>query len=338
MSSTIDKNSFTIEIIDGKAVRECLTVASCIPLMEKTMVALHRGEVILPQRFSLPLFEGDQQLMIMSGAMKQAQVVGIKALTLYPSNPSKNIPAIQGFISLFDANTGTLMALVDAASITAIRTAAASGVATQYLAKADASCLALIGTGPQAESHFHAMLSVRPIKRVKIWSRNFEKARALAKRICQSSQLSVEAEENIHAAIEDADIICTLTGSSVPLINGQCLKPGAHLNLIGAHSAVTREVDTGTIRRSRVFVEHKSAAFKEAGDLLIPMRENAIQESHVLGELAQVILGDVVGRENDADITCYKSLGNASQDLAAAVTVLFKARNKSRSKVVNYQH
>ena len=333
-----EKSSLKIEIVDGQTVRECLPMSTCIQLMSEVLVSHYQKEALVPQRLTSSLFDPDHHLMLMPAALQKPAILGVKTLTLCPDNPQRSLPAIQGLITLFDLDTGTPIALVDAASITLMRTAAASAAATQVLAREDACSLALIGTGRQAESHLQAMLAIRPINRVTVWGRSAEKARVFADRARNNIDRSIDitAATDIAIAINEADIVCTLTGSQNPIIKGEWLKPGTHINMVGAHSSDTREVDADTIKRARLFVEIKSAALKEAGDILIPLRAGEIQENHILGEVAQVILGDIAGRTHANDITAYKSLGNAAQDLAAAAKVLELARLHGRTRVIEW--
>ena len=325
-----------IDIVDGKTVRECLSMTTCIQQMKEIMVSLYKQEVLLPERIASSLFNSGEQIMVMPGALLNPSIVGVKTLTLYPSNPSLFRPAIQGLITLFDSETGSPVALIDAASITGIRTAAASAAATDVLAREDACSLALIGTGLQAETHLQAMLEVRPINKVTVWGRTLGKAEAFADRIRQTLDITIDVEQDVAAAVKNADIICTLTGSEQPILKGQWLKSGAHINMVGGHSSNAREVDTNTIKCARLFVEHKAAALKEAGDILIPLRANEVDESHIVGEIAQVFLGEIKGRQSDEEVTAYKSLGNAAQDLVAATVTLTQARQLGVAHVVQF--
>ena len=331
-------DTIKIDIIDGQTVRACLSIERCIPLMQQAMIAIYHEQTILPQRLAIPLFSQGDAMMAMPGAMTTPSIAGVKTLTLYPGNPAQSLPAIQGLITLFDLHTGTPVALVDAASITAIRTAAASAAATQVLANEEAQSLALIGTGIQAETHLQAMLAIRPITQISVWGRSTEKAEAFVARVktALDPAIKIQAEQSIESAVSSADIICTLTGSHEPIIKGAWLKPGAHITLVGAHSPDAREVDAETLKRARLFVEVKSAALKEAGDILIPLQAQHINESHILGEIAQVMMGDLPGRTSPEDITAYKSLGNAAQDLVAANAALVQAREQGMAKLIEF--
>ena len=209
---------------------------------------------------------------------------------------------------------------MDAASLTAIRTAAASGAATRVLARADAENLALLGYGVQAASHLEAMRAVRPIRNVRVWGPSPEKAAAFAERH-SDEHLLVQAAPSAEAAITAADIICAVTASETPVIEGRWLSEGCHVNLVGAHTATTREADSDTLARARVFTEITEFALAEAGDLLLAVEEGALTLAAVAGEIGSVFAGNLSGREHDDQITLYKNLGNVAQDLVAAYHV-----------------
>ena len=313
--------------LDENDVYHYLTMSVCIDLMADVQTAISRGEITLPLRHALPLSDNNDVLLLMPGEIPEHKVFGAKLISLFPANSSKGRPAIQGGILLFDSTTGSAIALVEAASITAIRTAAASGAATNVLARADARRLAILGCGVQAATHLQAMLEVRPIEEVRIWGRNFEKAKAFVANHSTFTGTTLSASPTAEKAVADADIVCTVTGAHKPILESAWLAPGVHLNLVGAHSATTREVDGETLRGSKIYTEVDEFAWAEAGDILLAMQEGAIDHSNVIGEIGEVIDGKLPGRMNAADTTVYKNLGNTAQDLAAA----FYVYNRSRS-------
>lgn len=326
-----------IHLIDRAVVQKNLSMPDCIEVMMEAMVAIHQGQAVLPPRLFIALPGQKERVFgVMPGALVDPEICGTKLLTLYSGNPTQGRPAIQGVIILFDSFTGESVALLDAAAITTLRTAAASAVATRVLARDDARILALFGYGVQAESHLQAMLEVRPIDHVLVWGRSPIKAQAFADQQAQRFKIRIEAVDEAQAAAEQADIICTLTHSPEPILKGDWLKPGTHINLVGAHTPVTREADTNTVRQSRVFVETKAFALKEAGDILIPLNAGDIEENHIKGDIAQVILREVQGRASVDDITLYKSLGNTAQDLAAAHAVYSRVKAQENNPVVAF--
>ena len=317
--------SASLPVFDAAEVRARLPMPSCIDLMCDLQGSISRGEVQLPLRTGVPLPfppEGSNTLLVMPGALPEPSVFGAKLLSLYPGNSAAgngaaSLPVIQGYVLLFDGTNGTPLALVDAASLTAIRTAAASGAATRALARGDARKLALLGYGVQAASHLEAMRCVRPIETVSVWGPNPAKARAFAAAHANET-LSIQAVSSAESAIEGADLICAVSAASTPVISGDRLQPGCHLNLVGAHTTRTREADAATIANARVFTEITAFARAEAGDLLLAIDEGAITWAHIAGEIGSVFNGDLIGREHEQQITLYKNLGNVAQDLAAA--------------------
>lgn len=305
-----------IDVMTGHAVRQLVTMEACIDLMGETMRAVSRKEVTIPPRGVVAIGASGNLYLDMPGATSKPAAFGSKLLGYFPGNTTR--PTIQGVIALFDAATGAPVAVVDAVSVTAIRTAAASGLATRLLARKDASTLAILGTGVQAEEHLRSMRAVRPIRRVLVWGRSPDKAEAFAMRHRASAGLEITAVPDAKSAVERADIVCTVTASPTPVLEGRWLKPGAHLNLVGAFTPTTREADTEAIRRSRLFVEIREFALREAGEIVIPMGEGSIAAGHIVGEIGEVVAGTVAGRTNPDEITAYKSLGNVAQDLATA--------------------
>ena len=216
------------------------------------------------------------------------------------------------------------MAIIEGASITAIRTAAASGLATRELARRDARTHGIFGTGVQAVTHLDSIACVREIDTVVVWGRDPARARRFAERESQRTGLDVVATDD-PAAAAGCNVVSTVTAATEPVLEGEWLQPGCHVNLVGVHTPEAREADTRAIQRARVYVDLLESALNEAGDLLIPIGEGAVDESHVLGEIGQVLSGAAPGRIDDADITLYKSLGIAAQDLFAAARIYARA-------------
>lgn len=312
-----------LDILTGEAIRDCVSMEACIDLMAGTMRDVSDGRARVPPRSVVALDDAGSLLLDMPGALDRPAVFGSKLLSYFPANT--NLPMIQGVIVLFEAATGRPAAVVDAVSVTALRTAAASGLATRLLAREDARTVAILGTGVQADYHLRAMRAVRPNLRVMIWGRSEQKAEALAFRLRRSGD-EVAFTTHARSAVEDADIICAVTASPTPILEGRWLKPGAHLNLVGAFTPATREADTEAIRRSRLFVEMRESALREAGEILIPIGEGALTAAHIAGEIGEVVAGKVAGRTGPDEITAYKSLGNVAQDLATAAYALEQAR------------
>ena len=302
-----------------------LSMPTCIGLMEDALASLARGEVVHPLRPVLRIPDSPNAYAVMPAYSKALDAIGTKLISVFPGNHGTALDSHQGAVVLFDAKNGSLLALMDAVSITAIRTAAVSGVATKLLARRDAATLAILGSGTQARTHLDAMLAARPFKKVRVWSRNTKHARAFAQDAARKYVVDVSVSESAEVASRGADVICTVTASREPVLFGEWLTPGAHVNAVGASLPTTRELDTAAVGRSRVFVDRRESALAEAGDLLIPIQERAFGEKHIVAEIGELLAGKATGRRDDQEITLFKSLGLAVEDLACAAHLHEKA-------------
>ena len=305
--------------IDANQVMELLSVKGCIQAVREAMIAFSQDNVQVPLRSSIPIEQG-KSLLFMPGACKELGFYGVKLISLHSGNARRGLPSIQGVIVLFDYETGEPKAMIDGASITGLRTAAASALATQLLARPEAKTLGIYGAGLQAETHIDAIAAVRTIESVLIWARKHDAAIAFADRQSKRTGLSVRAVSD-PVAVAGSDIICTVTAAAEPVLRGEWVKPGTHINLVGSHSLSAREADSELIVRSKVYVDSLTSTTAEAGDIMIPVREGIIDMAHILGEIGQVASGEIAGRLDDAQITLYKSLGITAQDLFAAAFV-----------------
>jgi ornithine cyclodeaminase len=223
---------------------------------------------------------------------------------------------------------------MDATEITAIRTAAASGVATQLLAREEAGDLSILGSGTQAKSHLEAMLLCRKIRRVRVWSRHQENALGFARRESQRHEIKVEPMASAKAAVEGADLICTTTSSPDPILLGEYLSGGAHINAVGSSVPFARELDTAAVTRAMLFVDRRESTLNEAGDFIIPKKEGAIGDNHIQGEIGEIVIGKIQGRKTPEEITLFKSLGLAIEDIASADHIYRKALSKGIGTLV----
>ena len=308
-------------ILGNDAIRAALPMADCIELMMQTMSAVARGEAQLPLRSVMPLSNEQNLLGIMPGALAEPAVFGAKLVCLFPQNPSRGLSSHTGVVVLFDPASGQLRALLDAAEITALRTAAASAAASRALARKDAGDLAILGTGEQALAHLTAMATVHRLRRVRVWVRSRGNAATFADRASSLCNLPVEVHGTVESSVHGADLICTTTASKDPILRGEWLSPGAHINLVGSSIPTTSEIDVEGVRRARYFVDHHASALALAGELKRAMEAGMVDADHIQGEIGDVHLGRRVGRRDGSDITIYKSLGSAAQDLAAAHAV-----------------
>jgi ornithine cyclodeaminase len=292
-----------------------------IALMEWLFRDWAEGRVTQPVRTVMGLPERGA-FAVMPAWLAERGVVGAKMLSIMPGNGPRRLPSHQGVIALMSAADGHLLGIVDAQSVTAIRTAAVSAVATHRLARADAKVLTLIGTGEQARTHADAMLAVRPFTRIWLVGRNPERADACRADILRHHNVEVVVTRDAAHAVGDADVICTLTDSPTPVLLGSWVTPGTHVNAVGACRPAERECDSTLVARARLFVDSRDAARVEAGDYLIPLAEGAITEEHLLGELGDLVTDHITERTTPTDITLFKALGLAAEDIEAARWVL----------------
>jgi len=313
-------------VVNGTRVREFLSMRECIDAMERALRSLTRGRAVVPLRPVVRLpGEHAGALAAMPAYLDDPRSLGVKAISVFPGNEGTPHDSHQGAVLFFDPDHGALVAIMDAGAITAVRTAAVSAVATRLLARPDASDLAMLGAGVQAHSHLEAMRAVRPLRRVRVWSRTPARAAEFARQY-NGSGLTVTAVPTAREAVEEADLVCTVTSAREPVLEGDWLAAGAHLNVVGASVAAAREVDTTAVLRSACFVDRRESAVREAGDLVIPMREGAVAESHIRAELGEILEGTGEGRRTPEEITLFKSVGLAVEDLGAADIVYRRAR------------
>lgn len=317
-------------VLSRQDVEKLLTMTDAIAAVEDGYRQLAGGHVTMPQRvatsiaphngihLSMPAFVG--------GSGEQPGTLAIKIVTVYSDNPARyGEPTIQGVVLLHDARTGKPLALMDAEQLTAMRTGAASGVATALLARPEAAVATVLGSGAQAGTQLLAVCAVRPILRAFVYSLRPEQDEAFAARMSERLNIPVTRAADMRTAVESADVLCTATNSSTPLFDGAWLRPGTHINGIGSYMRTMRELDSTTILRSRVYVDGRTAAQTEAGDIVIPIAEGVMAYDHVLGEIGDVLLGKVAGRTSPQDITVFKSVGMAVQDAVTAPLVYHRA-------------
>lgn len=312
-------------IVSGADVRRALPMSDCIEAVDRAMRALSSGGADVPLRTVMQVPGGRNFFGVMPGYLADPQGLGAKIITVYPDNAKVGLPSHLGIVLLFDAQTGFPLAVMDAAELTAIRTAAASAVATRALARQDASHLAILGTGEQAATHLESISKVRMLRSVRVWGRSLEKAQRFAEEQGPKLSVPVSVGKTAEDAVKGADIVCTVTASHEPVLNGAWLGRGAHVNLVGASRLHAREVDDDVVTASRFFVDSRTSARAEAGELKHAMDAGLVNESHVLGEIGDVLSGRIPGRTGNSDITLYKSLGVAAQDLAAAHVIYERA-------------
>lgn len=302
-----------MRFIDRDEIACRLTYDRCIPIVRQAMIAFSNGETKQELRSIITLSEG-RLFGIMPGAMGAREVFGAKLISAFQDKQ----PSHQGVVVLFDPDSGASVCILDAGAITAIRTAAASAAATDALARRDANRLALLGDGEQAGAHARALVKVRKIAAITVWGRAPERAAAFAGRMRAELALPVSACESAEAAVADADIICTVSAASEPILKSAWVKPGTHVNVVGSSYAGPTEVDNELVARARFIADSREGVLRQGAEFLRAKAAGLIDDGHIVAEIGEVLAGRVVGRRDADEVTIYKSLGHIVQDLAAA--------------------
>jgi ornithine cyclodeaminase len=306
-----------MRFIDRDEVARRLTYEVCIPIIREAMIAFSKGETRQLLRSIIPLSQG-RLFGIMPGAMGAHAPFGAKLISVFQDNFAKGIQSHQGLIILFDPETGAPVCVAHAGEITAIRTAAASAVATEALARKDAHRLAMLGYGEQAATHARAIGKIRKIESIVVWGRSPERARAFAEWIEPELAVPITTAATVKEAVAEADIVCTLTAATEPILKGEWIRPGTHLNLVGSGVAGPTEVDNDLVVRSRFIVDSREGVVHQGAEFLRAKAAGLIGDEHIVAEIGQVLAGEIEGRRSAEEITVYKSLGHVVQDLASA--------------------
>jgi ornithine cyclodeaminase len=322
-------------VLGHEEVRALLPMAECVDVMIDVLSARARGEAQMPLRQVMWLPDRHGALASMP-AYVSPDGLGAKLVSAFPGNSQTPYESHQGAVVLFEADHGSVEAILDAATVTAVRTAAVSAAATRTLARPEAAAVAILGTGRQAALHAEAMVTVRAVRRIRLWGRSRERAEALAGRLERTLGLPVEAVGDVRTALVGADIVCTTTSSTEPILPGRLLPEGCHINAAGASVPGYRELDSEAIARSRLYVDAREAAASESDELRIAHAEGRIGPDHVLGELGELFLERVAGRRDAAEITLFESFGLAVEDIAAARLVVAAARARGIGSRVEF--
>ena len=305
-----------IAFYDAAQVEELLDYPGCTEAMRRAMVALSTGERPQPLRQIFAVENGTYGTM--PGELAALSTFGAKLVSVFPDPERPGCTRHQGVVVAYDGKTGAVSCIADAEQITKIRTACATAVATDALARPDAEVLAIIGSGVQGEAHLNALPLVRPFREILLWGRSPERTRRLADRMGEKLGRLVTVVSETREAAERADVICTVTSSAEPVVLADWVKPGTHINLVGSSYLGPVEVDSALVAKARYIADYRAGALAQASELAIARDAGLVDDSHVVGEIGEVLAGNIVGRENDQQVTIYKSLGHVAQDLAAA--------------------
>lgn len=310
-----------VRIFGAGDVWEHLSYEACITAMRDAMVAFSEGRAPGVPRTFLDLARGNM-FGAMAGSLGEGDVFGAKLISLFPGNVRHGKPSHLGLVALFDPVDGSLSSLIDAAVLTAIRTASASAAATDALARPGARTLAVLGYGEQAETHIHAILAVRPIESIRVWGRDPERCARFADRIAAACAVPCAPAPDVARAVAGVDIVCTTTAAVEPILHGRWIAPGTHINVVGFAGSDAAEIDADLVLRARYIADSRASVLAEAGEFRSLLRNDTITDAHIVAEIGDVYSGRAAGRRCDDDITLYRSLGHIVQDLAAARTLV----------------
>ena len=327
-------------ILTAEDVRKALPMSEAIEAMKSAYASLSSGTAVVPLRTRLPI-PGSEALSLFMPAYVQSadgQALAVKVVSLFPTNPARGLAFIQAAVLAFDPETGRAIALLEGSSLTAIRTGAAGGAAIDLLARRDSRVAAIFGAGAQGRTQLEAACTARDIETVFIIDPTPEKAQALAGELRGKGRITpdIRVASTSKEAIENADIICTATTATRPVFDDQDVKPGTHISAVGSYTPEMQEVPSETLQRAKVFVDSRTASLEEAGELIQPIRAGLFAESHIRGELGEVLLGHIPGRQSPDEITYFKSVGIAVQDAMAAHVALNNARRLNIGKEIDF--
>lgn len=303
--------------IDRDEIQRRLTCDICIPIVREAMIAFSKGETKQLLRAILPLGEG-RLFGSMPGGLGGHKVFGAKLISVFPENFAKGVQSHQGVVVLFDGENGAPVCILHAGEITAIRTGAASAVATDALARPNAKRLAILGYGEQARTHARAISKVRKLEAITVWGRSAERAQQYADEMQAELNVPVIPAPSARVCVVDADIVCTVTAAHEPILEGKWLRPGAHVNIVGSSYSGPAEVDSDLVQRARFIADSREGVLAQGAEFLRAKQAGLVGDGHIVGEIGQVLAGAIEGRQSEDQTTAYKSLGHIVQDLAAA--------------------
>ena len=326
----------TIRVLSGDQIREAVQIKDIIAAVRDAFIGLSAGSAEMPIRSHISIADPQGDALFMPSYMKDFDTIGIKTVTLFEDNRSTDIPYIQGLVSVYDGKTGSPQAVLDGTTITAMRTGAASGLATDLLARQESKTCAILGAGVQGRTQLEAVCAVRDVDRILVYDTLTPAAQRFAEVMGRILNRDIEVVDNPRQALRQADIICCATISETPVFDDNDCPEGIHINAVGSYKPHVQEIPEDTVLRSRLYVDHRQSALEETGDLIIPINKGLFTKDHIVGEIGEVAAGNVAGRTSDAEVTFFKSVGVAVQDLAAASIILQSAEKGNIGSVVNF--
>jgi len=336
MRQRLDLRFMELRILGAEDTRRALPMGETIEAMKQAFGQLSAGTASVPPRSHIDVDDAEGVSLFMPALLADTDDLALKVVSVFPANIKRGLPTIHALVVVLDAETGVPIALIEGGTLTAIRTGAGSGAATDLLARSVARRVAILGAGVQARTQLEAVCSVRAIESVSIFSPDAEHSRAFADETVAKpwAPATITLTENASDAIADADVICTATTSTTPVFDGSDLKRGAHINAIGSFTPTVQELESAVVERSLLIVDSREAALAETGDLIIPIQEGRISEDHIQAELGDIVNRDHPGRTDADQITLYKSVGIAVQDAAAAGLALRRAEQFGLGRLV----
>ena len=327
-------------ILTADDVRKALPMNEAIEAMKKAYGSLSNGTAVVPLRTRLPIPNSEALTLFMPSFVnsQDGNALAIKVVSLFPTNPPRGLAYIQAAVLVFDPETGQAIALLEGSSLTAIRTGAASGAATDLLSRTNSNVAAIFGAGAQGRTQLEATCTARKIETAFVFDADTEKAKLFAEEMRGKGLVpkDIRIASTAREAIEQADIICTATTSLKPVFDDKHIQAGTHISAVGSYTPDMQEVPAETLQRAKIFVDSRTASLEEAGDLIQPMRAGLFDESHIWGELGELVLGRIPGRQSPEEITYFKSVGIAVQDAMAAQVALTNARKMNIGTQVNF--
>ena len=312
-------------VISEREVKRLVDAEELIQALEQAHIQYSTGKAVMPVRLVVPLPQIEGRITSMPGYLDRDKALGMKVVTYFQKNPERDLPAILATIMLFSSETGKIIAIMDGSHITAIRTACASAMATKVLANPETPVLGILGAGVQARAHIQALSCVRKLERIKVYSPSGTSAAHIKRDLEAQIAATIEISSSAEQAVRDSDLVLTVSTAKEPIIKPEWVKPGAHINAVGSHRPDLREIDSATLARARIVVDSHEAVMAECGDILLALKENAITEKNIDAEIGEVLAGSKTGRSSPEEITLYKSVGVAIQDIATANLVYQKA-------------
>ncbi len=312
-------------VLSEKEIQSLIDIEELIRALEKAHIQFSTGKAVMPVRLVVPLPEIKGRITSMPAYLSEDKALGMKVVTYFPENPKRGLPIILATVFLYSAESGKLLAVMDGTYVTAIRTACISAVATRALANPETPVLGVLGAGVQARAQIRTLCAVRKIREIKVYDVLEKSVQSLKEELEPEVGTNIEPVKTAEQAVRNVDLLVTVTTAKEPIVRVDWLKPGVHINAIGSHRPDLREIDGATMKRAKVFVDSREAIMVECGDILLAIKEGAIGEDHIHAEIGEVLAGKKAGRTSVGEITLYKAVGIAIQDVATANLVYQRA-------------